>query len=50
MGRDSKRLDIRPFHLRYPTTINILVFADAPETESALRNLIDTVRKGMDAL
>jgi hypothetical protein len=40
----------RPHHLRYPTTINILVFANARDTESELRNLIDTVRKGMDAL
>jgi hypothetical protein len=39
-----------PYHLRYPTTINILVFANVRETESELRNLIDTVRKGMDAL
>jgi hypothetical protein len=39
-----------PYHLRYPTRVNVLVFPNAHETESELWNLIDTVRKGMEAL
>jgi hypothetical protein len=39
-----------PYHLRYPTKINALVFPNTHETESGLRSLIDTVRKGIGAL
>jgi hypothetical protein len=34
----------RPYHLRYPTKANALVFPNTHETESGLRSLIDTVR------
>jgi hypothetical protein len=36
--------------LRYPMGLNVLLLPNAQETTSELRNLIDTVRKGMDAL
>ena len=39
-----------PYHLRYPTKVNGLVFPNAHETELGLRKLIATVRKGMEAL
>ena len=39
-----------PFHLRYPTKVNALVLPDVQQTETALRNLIYTVRKGIDSL
>lgn len=39
-----------PYHLRYPKALNVLVLTNAQQTESALRTLIDKVRKGMDAL
>ena len=38
----------RPYPLRYPEELNVLT--DAHQTELELRNLIDTVRKRMDAL
>jgi hypothetical protein len=39
-----------PYCLRYPEGLNVLVLADAQQTDSELRNLIDTVRKRMEAL
>jgi hypothetical protein len=39
-----------PYPLRYPEGLNALVLTDAHQTEAELRNLIDAVRKGMDAL
>jgi hypothetical protein len=43
-------LDDPPYPVRYPEGLNVLVLTDAQQTETALRNLIDTVRKGMNAL
>jgi hypothetical protein len=40
----------RPYYLRYPGGLNVLVLTDAQQTESELRNLIDTVRKRMEAM
>ena len=35
------------YHVRYPDKVNALVFPEPHETELALRNLIDTVRKAL---
>jgi hypothetical protein len=39
-----------PYCLRYPEGLNALVLTDAHQTQSDLRNLINTVEKGMEAL
>jgi hypothetical protein len=36
------------FHVRYPETLNALVFPDPRLTESELRNLVHTVRKALE--
>ena len=48
-GRNFKQLARNPFHLRYPTKVNALVLPDVQQTETALRNLVDTVRNAVVA-
>ena len=35
------------YHVRYPDKLNGLIFPEPHETEAALRNIIDTVRKAL---
>ena len=50
MGRDFKQIARSPQLPSIPRRLNVLAFTNAHQTELPLRNFVDTVRKGIDAL